>query len=484
MALLKLLSAAFPGRAASWVMAGGAVLGAMAGCAGYPADNRPLAADQAAAAYEARSLASEDLHRFLGGNLSREFTAWPPTAWDFEMLSWVAFYYNPALDVARAQWEVARAGLLTAAARPNPSLSVAPGYNSSAKGGVSPWFPALNLDFLLETARKRELRTEVARLAAESARQAVFTAAWQVRSELRQALLDCALAGQRVTALQAQVDSQQRILTLRQQRQAAGAISASGVSAARLALVRAEAAAAEAQRQAPLARQRIAQVLGVPGAALAGWTLPAPAPAEPLSAGQLAAARRQSLQTRADVLGALARYEASQAALALEVARQNPDLHLGPGYQWDQGENKWSLSLSLELPLFNRHEGPLAAAAAGRREAAAQFIATQARVLVEIDGAAAAQSAAQAQVASLHRLQDEVEQQQARLELRLKAGGADQLEAQSGRLEIAAAGLALAEAQAQAAAAAGRLEDALQVPFANLATLERPGSVFPSPSSP
>ncbi len=484
MALLKLLSAVFPGRAAGRVMAGGAVLGAMAGCAGYHADNRPLAADQAAAAYDARSLTNEDLHRFLAGNLPREFTTWPPAAWDFEALSWVAFYYNPSLDVARAQWEVARAGLQTAGARPNPSLSVAPGYNSSASGGVSPWFPALTLDFLLETARKRELRTEVARLTAESARQAVFTTAWQVRSELRQALLDFALAGQRVTALRAQVDSQRHILTLLQQRQAAGAISASEVSAARLALVRAEAAAAEAQRQAPLARQRIAQALGVSGAALTGLPLPAPVPAAPLSAGQLAAARRQSLQTRADVLGALARYEASQAALALEVARQNPDLHLGPGYQWDQGENKWSLSLSLELPLFNRHEGPLAEAAAGRREAAAQFIATQARVLAEIDGAAAALTAAHAQVASLHRWQDEMKQQQARLELRLKAGGADQLETQSGRQEIAAAGLALAEAQAQVAAAAGRLEDALQVPFTNLVALEQPGSVFPSPSSP
>jgi cobalt-zinc-cadmium efflux system outer membrane protein len=462
----------------------GAVLAMTAGCVTYRMETRPLAADKSAAAYDARSLAGEDLHRFLAENLSREISPWPLAVWDFDTLSWVAFYYNSSLEVARAQWEVARAGMKTATARPNSTLTVTPGYDSSTRGGVSPWFPAINFDFLLEAGHKRDLRREIAQLNAESARQAVFTTAWQVRSELRQALLDFALAGRRGVALQAQADSQQRVLLLLQQRLAAGAVSAGEVSTARLGLVRAETAAAEAQRQVPLARQHVAQVLGVPGTALNGLQLLAPVTAEVLSTGQLAAARRQSLQTRADVLGALARYEASQAELALEVAKQNPDLHLGPGYQWDLGENKWSLALSFELPLFNRHEGPLAEAEARRREAAAQFNALQARAIVEIDLAAAAQSAAQAQVASLRRLQEEMEQQQTRVEARMKAGGADQLEVQSARLEIAAAGIALAEARAQADLAAGRLEDALQVPFANLVALEQPGFALPSPSSP
>ena len=482
----KPLSHAFIGLPAGRIiipLLGLAVLGQSAGCGTYRLENRPLDAGISAAAYDVRSLTSEDLHRYLVENIPHGIPAWPLPAWDFETLSWVAFYHNPNLEVARAEWEIARAGAKTAAARPNPTLSITPGYSSNP-GGASPWFPALNLDFLFETAHKRDLRKEVAQLGAESAREAVFTAAWQVRSELRQALLDYTLDGQRVAALQTQVDLQQHVLTLLQQRLAAGAISASEVSTARLALVRAETAVAEAQRQAPFARQHIAEVLGVSGSALSGLQLLAPTPAEPLSIEQLAAARSQSLQTRADVLGALARYEASQAGLALEVAKQNPDLHLGPGYQWDQGQNKWSLALSLELPLFNRKEGPIAEAEARRRAAAAQFTALQARAIAEIDGAAEALSAAQGQITSLHRLQDELQQQQTRLEARLKAGGADQLEAQTARLELAAAGLALAEARAQAAVAAGRLEDALQVPFARLAALEKSGATLPSPSSP
>jgi outer membrane protein TolC len=72
--------------------------------------------------------------------------------------------------------------------------------------------------------------------------------------------------------------------------------------------------------------------------------------------------RRQALLARPDALIALSDYAASQSALQLEIAKQYPDLHLGPGYQFDQGEHKWEMGFSLELPLLNRNQGPIAEA--------------------------------------------------------------------------------------------------------------------------
>ena len=454
---------------------------AAAGCAHY--QPKPLVLDQTAAAYDARSLDGADLRRFLEKNLGRDFAAWPPAEWDFETLAWVAFHNNPSLDVARAQWETARAGVKTGTAPPNPTLAFTPGYNSSSSG-ISPWFPALTLDFLLENRGKRELRAESARRAAESARQAVFTAAWQVRSELRKALLDLASAAQRGAGLREQAQIQQRLAALLDLRLRAGTIAGREISTARLAVVRAEAAASEAERTAALARQRVAQALSLPAAALAHVRFAPPPPPAILTAVQLSAARRRSLLTRADVLGALARFAAAQSALDLEIAKQRPDLHLGPGYQWDQGDSKWSLALTFELPLFNHNEGPIAEAEARRREAAAQFLATQARALAEIDSAAAAQSAAVAQIESLHRVQAAFADQQSALAARLRAGGADQLEVQGAALERAAVDQTLRDAEALAALAAGQLEDALQIPFSNLATLATPGPTSALPSSP
>jgi len=51
------------------------------------------------------------------------------------------------------------------------------------------------------------------------------------------------------------------------------------------------------------------------------------------------------------------------------------------------------------------------------------------------------------------------------------AGAADALDYQTALLDVSASELALIDAQAQAATAAGQLEDALQVPFANLPAL-------------
>jgi len=166
------------------------------------------------------------------------------------------------------------------------------------------------------------------------------------------------------------------------------------------------------------------------------------------------------------------------------VPRQYPDIHLGPGYQYDQGLDKWTLGLTLEVPLFNHNEGPVAQAEANRAEAAAEFTAVQARAISEIDGAAAALAAADAQAENLRRLQSEIASQDARVQARLAAGDADRLESETSRLDLAAGESALVDAQAQAALAAGQLEDALQVPLARLAALAPSSASTPAAPSP
>jgi outer membrane protein TolC len=443
----------------------------LGGCTHY--HSQPISPESAAAALTVRSLQDEGLHCFLTQNLGREPAPWPLPKWDFETLTLVAFYYQPSLEVARAQWDVARSAVQTAAARPNPTLSVTPGYDTSVSGGTSPWFPAINLDFLVETARKRGHRVAVEQLTAEAARLEVLASAWQVRSDLRRALIEVAVAGRRYDVLRQQAGLQQELLSSLERRLAAGAVSSFEVSTARLALVRAEAAAADAQRQEPLARSHLAEILGVPLAALDGVAFDDPLawPRPALTGEELAGARRESLRSRSDVLAALARYEATQAALQLEVARQYPDFHVGPGYQYDLGDNKWSVALALELPLFNRHAGPIAEAEARRREAAARFTATLAKVIAEIDGAAAAHAAAAGQLTHLQRVREELQKQTARLQTRLDAGDADRLELQNAKIELASGESALLDAGAGAVLAAGQLEDALQVPWANLAAI-------------
>jgi cobalt-zinc-cadmium efflux system outer membrane protein len=427
----------------------------------------PPSAEQAAADFTARSLRDAGLHRFLAENLGRD----PGEAWDVESLTWAAFYLHPSLELARAQWASARAAEQVAGARPNPTLTLTPGYNFTREAGLSPWMPAVNFDFLFPTAGKRKIQEAIARDDAEAARLSVLSAAWQVRTDLRRALVEAAIAGKREAQLRTQAGVQRSLLSLLKERQEAGGVAATEVSVAQTALLRAEFSADDAHGQLLAARAHIASALGITLTALGDTPLPAPVAAERLTADAIATARRTALQARADVLSALARYRSAHAAVGLEVAKQVPDFHLGPGYQWDQGANKWTLGISLELPLFHRNEAGIVAALARRAEAAAQFNAAQAQVIAAIDLAVAAQESAQAQLQHAQQLEAEIRQQNDRVQQRIDLGAADQVELQAARLDLATAASAVLDAENAAALAAGQLEDAFQLPFPHLAAL-------------
>src|SRR5882724_5961448 len=80
------------------------------GCATF--QPKPISPDRRATAFEARTLDGADLKKFLETNLHHETAPWPPKAWSFPMLTLVAFYYHSDLDLARAQWGIAKAGVI------------------------------------------------------------------------------------------------------------------------------------------------------------------------------------------------------------------------------------------------------------------------------------------------------------------------------------------------------------------------------------
>jgi outer membrane protein TolC len=174
--------------------------------------------------------------------------------------------------------------------------------------------------------------------------------------------------------------------------------------------------------------------------------------------------RRQALVNRPDILGALAEYAASQSALQLEIAKQYPDIHLGPGYEMDQSDSKWTLGLSLALPIFNKNEGPIAEALARRTEAAARFTAVQAAALGEIDVALAAYRAALERVATTDGMVADQRRQQATTRVLYEAGEISRLELDGVELQVVLSELAAFDARVRAQEVVGQLEDAIESP--------------------
>lgn len=461
-------------------VAAGCLMVLLSGCAGYHAI--PLSPAGNAAALEARSLDEVRLHNFIAaalGSASRD------ARWDLARLTLAAVYFHPDLDIARAGLAAAEAAVLTAAQRPNPTLNLAAVFGTNAVAGAIPT-GALPLqigpvvDFVIETAGKRQYRTERARHLADAARAALATAAWQVRARVRNALIDLWAAGRQVSLARRRLVLQEELVGLLRARLAAGAANALDVARDRIRGAEFAVAVREAEASASNARARLATAVGVPLAALDraalsfdGIDRPALPPAD-IAVGQL---RQQALVGRSDVAAALADYEAAQSGLQLAIAGQYPNVTLGPGYRYDFGTNEYLLSPSLTLPIFNRNEGPIAEGVAARQRAAARFDAVQAGILGAIDRAAADYRAANAALTTADALVADASRREERVRRSFTAGEVDRPTLIAAELERGAAALAEQQAAAKERRALGDLEDALQHPL-----FER-GTPLPAPAA-
>ena len=441
--------------------------GLLGGCAHYKA--QPIVATDTAAKLRARTLSDEGLHAFLETNSPETAKEWPRRSWGLDGLVMTAFYYQPSLEVARADWGIARAGIKTAGGRPNPSVTALPTYSKGVANNFSPWAYAISMDVPIETAGKRGKRIEQAEHLSESARLNIATTAWQVRSKVRSTLLDYVASEQRAGLLEEQVGLQEQIVERFARQLSAGAISAVEITAGRAALARSRADLVDTKRQLAGARVRLADAIGVPASALdgvsVGFDLASIPSAEAVAPAEV---RDAALHSRTDILGALADYAATESALRLELAKQYPDLHLSPGYGWNQnneGDSQWQLGVTVDLPILNQNQGPIAEAEARRKATAARFVALQASVITEIDGALAVYGASGSNLVALESLVAAKRAQRDVTAAQRQAGAADQVELASAELDFKTAALAEFDARVQMQQAVGTLEDAVQRPF-------------------
>ncbi|MEB0042062.1 MULTISPECIES: TolC family protein [unclassified Pseudomonas] len=355
-----------------------AVLTLLTGCARY--QPHPLAPQKMMAAYEERSLTNPELQRFITARLPKI-----TSAWDLSKLTLAAYYYSPELDAVRARFASGEAATETANQRPNPSLSLPLQYTDQP---IKPWTYGLAVDIPIETAGKRGYRVAQAQQLSDAARLNIGQTTWQIRSRLHIALLDLYAAGRHHAIIGRQVNIQQNIVSMLEKQRSLGEASTFELSQEQIILQNDRRDLASDEKLMLEAKALIAQTIGIPVRALEPikMDLNEFESLTPEIPGRIA--RRQTVLNRTDIQGALAEYEASQAALQLEVARQYPNLSLGLGYSFDQGVNKYSITpAGITLPLLNRNEGPIAEAEAHRKEAAIHVEALQNQAINQTDSA-------------------------------------------------------------------------------------------------
>lgn len=399
---------------------------------------------------------------------------WPLPHWDPAALTALAYELRAELAVARAEHAGAEAAIEPARAVRNPGLDLTSEHHSVGGANGSPWTFGLALDLPLTGASRRAARGALADARAREARWLVAQRAWQVRGEVRDAYAGWHFARQSAEAIESELTLRRQEASLLEKRLALGAIGGAEPARAR----QREAETARQQRAAHQAVQRasgeLARAVGLAPEVFAGLRLAVPGDEERRAVrGDLL--QRAALHDRLDVRAALERYAASEAALQLEVARQIPELSIKPGYAWDQGDNRWSLGLSMLLPLFDRNAGPIAQARAQRDAEAARFLALQARAIAELDTAVQLAQFARSEVDAALAMQRREAQISARVERRVEAGDADRLEQIGALIAGAVAQRRVIEAVASQRQALATLEDAVQRPLDEVPAADRPG---------
>lgn len=431
----------------------------LAACATQTYEPKPLTPVQAMEAFSARTLADAGL-----GEVS---------TWGLPELTQAALRLHPALNVARAQWRAAQASETTAGQKPNPTISTS-GEHHSQHQGVTPWTLNLGIDIPIETHGKREARMAQAAALSEAARLEIAQVAWNIRSHVRARLLELYAVEQQAAQLQREEILQLKIIGLLEARVNAGMAANTDLSDARLAWQKTRVLLDAEIARKQEARAALAVAIGVPDSALEDAPLSFSAFEQISDKLPARDVQRAALLNRIEIRKALARYEATEAKLKLEIAKQHPDFSLSPGVSWDQADFKWSLGLSLILALMNKNEGPIAEARAAREVEAEKFNALQANIIGEQAQAWARWQGAQDETPKARRLIAAQSTRLAQTQRQFDAGYADRLELTTTQLALVSAEVAVLASRLKAQRALGALEDTVQQPLDGSEKLQQP----------
>jgi outer membrane protein, heavy metal efflux system len=348
-----------------------AALGALValhGCVRYVP--QPIEPAAHAGAYRARRLSDPRLLDWVSRWADR------PAArrWTDRQLALAALGLRAELARARAEWRAALAAERTAGARPAAGVTADVERAVSGSAGASPWVVSLGALWSVELGGKRGARVQRARARSAVAEAELRRTAWRIASETRAAALALASANAERDDAQREAGALTEVQSLERARYEEAALTAAELARTAAEVQDARFRVSAAQAAAIDARAALAALTALPPVALDG----AEVEAEPgSSCASLVALGDDSLAAlaltrRPEIGSALAEYAVAEAGLRGEVARQYPDLDLGPGFIWDQGVHRWTLALALPNLLKFRNRSAIDEAAAERTAAAAR----------------------------------------------------------------------------------------------------------------
>jgi outer membrane protein, heavy metal efflux system len=269
---------------------------------------------------------------------------------------------SPALAAARARVSGADAGRTTARARPNPEIEFQAGRQSASGGAISGASGAFGVLQPLERGALREARLDAATALAETVRAEAAVLERDRLAELELRYVD-------VLRLQAAARLAVEDLATAEQIRSRVQVRVSTGEAPRFELIRADTERLNAQRAVQAAAARVdlarAELRRLVGPGLPVVFSIAGSIDEPVPAPPALESLRAAMQARhPELVAARASVRNAEARVALEQQRRRPSFAVRAGVDRVPETVDARIGLVVQLPVFDRREGPLAEAAA------------------------------------------------------------------------------------------------------------------------
>lgn len=302
----------------------------------------------------------------------------------------VALVFNADLRLARLRAGVTQASAENAGLWEDPTIGV--DLVRIVESTPNPWkvFSSLGLTIpisgRLEIEKQRagvEHTTELARVAERE---------WMIRMDVRRAWTEWSALDAQLVMTREFVQHVDEVLAVVDRMEQVGEIARTEARLFRIEKITKVAELAVLESRAQEAELRLKQLMGLsPDAALRFVSTgigPATAAIDELASPTDLESRNPAMVVAA------ADYEVAEKSLEFEVRKQYPDLHIGPGYGQEDGQNQVLLGLSLPIPILNANRQGIAEAQARRELARAiaettleQLVASARAAQVRLDAA-------------------------------------------------------------------------------------------------
>lgn len=286
----------------------------------------------------------------------------------------VALTCNRALRAQRFAIGEARALLVTAGRWPNPTLDafVRPGVD-----GASGTAFGIDLLFGLLRPDERPAQRAVAEARVEEVRTEIALAELELAAAVRRARLATLVERRRVALLQEEAALRAEAVRLVRQQRELGETTSIAVALVELDEVSIQRALRDGRAASERARRALNALVGLPpDAELVLTDANAPLSVRVYADLDDHELDRRILAGRFDLHARAAAYRTREAELRLAVARQFPNLSIGPSFEKEvDGTDSFGLGGSLALPLFDRNQGEIAEREAARDRARAEYVA-------------------------------------------------------------------------------------------------------------